>query len=118
MSTPCATPEIDTAAVLHAALIAFLEGALLYGVFHGDLHGGNLFVRHDGRVALLDFGITGRLDEPQRLAFLRLIIAGSANDIRGQVEAMRDLGRSRRPPTSTPSSATSGSTSRRSTRRR
>ena len=83
---------VDTAAVLHAAMIAFLEGALLYGVFHGDLHGGNLFVRHDARVALLDFGITGRLDDQQRLALLRLIIAGSSYDIRGQVEAMRDLG--------------------------
>jgi ubiquinone biosynthesis protein len=83
---------VDTAAVLHAGMIAFLEGALLYGVFHGDLHGGNLFVRHDGRVALLDFGITGRLDDRQRLALLRLIIAGSSYDIRGQVEAMRDLG--------------------------
>ncbi len=83
---------IDTEEVLRAALIAFLEGAILYGVFHGDLHGGNLFVRHDGRVALLDFGITGRLDEPERLAFLRLIMAGSANDIPGQIAAMRDLG--------------------------
>ena len=83
---------VDTAAVLHAAMIAFLEGALLHGVFHGDLHGGNLFVRPDGRVALLDFGITGRLDDVERLALLRLIIAGSANDIRGQVTAMRDLG--------------------------
>lgn len=83
---------VDTAAVLHAAMIAFLEGALLYGVFHGDLHGGNLFVRPDGRVALMDFGITGRLDDVQRLALLRLIIAGSSNDVRGQVEAIRDLG--------------------------
>ncbi len=33
---------IDTAAVLRTSLICFLEGALLYGVFHGDLHGGNL----------------------------------------------------------------------------
>ena len=83
---------IDTEAVLHAGLIAFLEGALLHGVFHGDLHGGNLFVRPDSRVALLDFGITGRLTEPQRLAFLRLVVSGSAYDIRAQVEALRDLG--------------------------
>jgi ubiquinone biosynthesis protein len=83
---------IDTGEVLHAALIAFLEGALLYGVFHGDLHGGNLFVQSDGRVALLDFGITGRFDEPKRLAFLRLVMAASANDVRGQIAAMRDLG--------------------------
>ncbi len=83
---------IDTEAVLSSALIAFLEGAILFGVFHGDLHGGNLFVRPDGRVALLDFGITGRLDEPSRLAFLRLVVAGSGNDVRGQIAAMRDLG--------------------------
>jgi ubiquinone biosynthesis protein len=83
---------IDTEAVLHAALIAFLEGALLYGVFHGDLHGGNLLVQSDGRVALLDFGITGRFDEARRLAFLRLVMTASANDVPGQIEAMRDLG--------------------------
>ncbi|HTZ08628.1 MAG TPA: AarF/UbiB family protein [Acidimicrobiales bacterium] len=83
---------IDTEAVLHAALIAFLEGALLYGVFHGDLHGGNLLVQADGRVALLDFGITGRFDEARRLAFLRLVVAASANDVPGQLAAMRDLG--------------------------
>ena len=57
---------IDTNAVVRALMIAFLEGATLFGVFHGDLHGGNLFVRPDGRVALLDYGITGRLDELRR----------------------------------------------------
>ena len=50
---------IDTSAVVRALLIVFLEGATLFGVFHGDLHGGNLFVQPDGRVALLDYGITG-----------------------------------------------------------
>jgi ubiquinone biosynthesis protein len=83
---------IDTEAVLRAALIAFLEGALLHGVFHGDLHGGNLFVQADGRVALLDFGITGRLTEVERLALLRLVMTASANDIPGQISALRDLG--------------------------
>jgi ubiquinone biosynthesis protein len=83
---------IDTAAVLRAGLIAFLEGVLLYGVFHGDLHGGNLLVQRDGTVALLDFGITGRLDEAKRLAFLRLQVGATTNDVTTQVEALRDLG--------------------------
>ncbi|MCZ7528310.1 MAG: AarF/UbiB family protein [Acidimicrobiia bacterium] len=83
---------IDTGALLRAGLIAFLEGALLFGVFHGDLHGGNLLVQRDGRTALLDFGITGRLAEPERVAFLRLLVMGSAGDVRGQVAALRDLG--------------------------
>lgn len=31
------------------------------GIFHGDLHPGNLFVLGDGRVGIIDFGIVGRL---------------------------------------------------------
>ncbi len=83
---------IDTAAVLRSSLIAFLEGALLYGVFHGDLHGGNMMVQSDGTVALLDFGITARLDEAKRQAFLRLQMGASTNNVTVQVEALRDLG--------------------------
>ena len=83
---------IDTAAVLRSSLIAFLEGALLYGVFHGDLHGGNLLVQPDGTVALLDFGITARLDDKKRQAFLRLQMGASTNNVTVQVEALRDLG--------------------------
>ncbi|MHB1718211.1 MAG: ABC1 kinase family protein, partial [Acidimicrobiales bacterium] len=83
---------IDTAAVLRAGLIGFLEGAFLHGVFHGDLHGGNLLVRRDGTVALLDFGITGRLGQRRRRAFLQLMAGASSNDVRAQVAALRDLG--------------------------
>ncbi len=83
---------IDTSAVVRALLIVFLEGATLFGVFHGDLHGGNLFVQPDGRVALLDYGITGRLDELRRVAFLRLLMGGTLNDQRLQLAALRDMG--------------------------
>lgn len=83
---------IDTAQVLRSMMISFLEGAMIYGVFHGDLHGGNLFVMPDGRVALFDYGMTGRMDEKQRRAFLRMMMTGAVNDIRGQLEAFRDLG--------------------------
>ena len=83
---------IDTEKIVHAGMVAFLEGAMLYGVFHGDLHGGNLLVLNDGRVALLDHGITGRLDEKKRLAFLRLLIGGTANDLTLQLQALCDLG--------------------------
>jgi ubiquinone biosynthesis protein len=83
---------IDTAAVIRSLYVAFLEGALIYGVFHGDLHAGNLAVTSDARVALFDHGITGRLDETERVAFLRLMMTGAVNDVRGQLEAFRDLG--------------------------
>jgi ubiquinone biosynthesis protein len=83
---------IDTHEIIRTGMIGFLEGALIHGIFHGDLHGGNLFVQPDGRTALLDFGITGRLGETRRLAFLRLLISGTMNDVNGQLAAMRDLG--------------------------
>ena len=83
---------IDTHAIVRTGMIAFMEGCLIHGVFHGDLHGGNLFVMADGRTALLDFGITGRLNQKQRHAFLRLVIGATMNDVRGQLAALCDLG--------------------------
>lgn len=83
---------VDTTQVVRAGMIGFLEGAMLHGIFHGDLHGGNLLVLPDGRTALLDFGITGRMGEFKRLAFLRLLLGGTMNDVRVQLEALRDLG--------------------------
>lgn len=83
---------IDTAEVLRGLLISFLEGAMIYGVFHGDLHGGNLFVTPHGKIALLDYGITGRMNDKQRLAFLRMMMSGIVGDLRGQLAAFRDLG--------------------------
>ncbi|HET6874932.1 MAG TPA: AarF/UbiB family protein [Acidimicrobiales bacterium] len=83
---------IDTTEVVRALMISFLEGAIIHGVFHGDLHGGNLFVQPDGKVALLDYGITGRLDEGKRHAFLRMMMGGTINDPKMQLAALRDLG--------------------------
>lgn len=83
---------IDTEDVIRTGMIAFMEGAMIHGIFHGDLHGGNLFVLPDGRTALLDFGIVGRLTTPRRLAFLRLMLGSTTNDVKGQVAALRDLG--------------------------
>ena len=83
---------INTEAVVRAGMVGFLEGALFYGIFHGDLHGGNLFVLPSGKTALLDFGITGRLTEAKRLALLALVVGASNADIPAQVAALRDLG--------------------------
>ncbi|MGH1504294.1 MAG: ABC1 kinase family protein [Acidimicrobiales bacterium] len=83
---------IDTQAIIKTGMLGFLEGAFMHGVFHGDLHGGNLFVQRDGRTALVDFGITGRLTDAERMAFLRMMMTATANDVPGQVAALRDLG--------------------------
>ena len=84
--------EIDTHEVIRTAMLGFLEGAFLHGIFHGDLHGGNLFVLEDGRIGLVDFGITAHLTDTERLAFLRMMMTATTNDVVGQISALRDLG--------------------------
>ena len=83
---------VDTEGVVRTAMVALMEGAMIAGTFHGDLHGGNLFVMPDGRTALLDFGIVGRLTDERRVAFLRLMLSATTNDLMGQMAALRDLG--------------------------
>lgn len=83
---------VDTAAVVRALLVSTLEGAMIHGVFHGDLHAGNLLVRQDGRVALLDYGITGRLEPARRQTFLRMLLAAIAGDHRAVLAGYQALG--------------------------
>jgi ubiquinone biosynthesis protein len=78
--------------VVQSLLGCILEGALVEGVFHGDLHTGNMFVLPSGEVALLDFGITARLSPSERLAFSKLVIGGMSGDWRVQLRALAELG--------------------------
>ncbi len=87
-----AAAGVDLQQVVRTGMIGFMEGCMIHGIFHGDLHGGNLFVLPDSRTALLDYGIVARLPESRRIAFLRLLITGTTGDIEGQVAAIRDLG--------------------------
>ncbi|MGD9878526.1 MAG: ABC1 kinase family protein [Reyranella sp.] len=59
---------------------AFLRQILEIGVFHGDLHPGNLFLQSDGRLCLHDFGIVGRLDPGMREQLQGLLLALLARD--------------------------------------
>lgn len=55
------------------AVRVWIEGSLLYGLFHGDVHAGNLFITPDGKVAILDFGIMGRLQPTMREVIQRIL---------------------------------------------
>jgi ubiquinone biosynthesis protein len=46
---------------------SFLRQAIVDGFFHADLHHGNLFALPDGRIAVIDFGIMGRIDRRARV---------------------------------------------------
>jgi ubiquinone biosynthesis protein len=54
---------------------SFLRHALRDGLFHADMHPGNLFVDPQGRLVAVDFGIMGRLGMKER-RFLAEILLG------------------------------------------
>ncbi len=84
--------NVDTQKAISDLLLGFLEGAFLKGVFHGDLHSGNLKILKNGQIGLLDFGITGRLSDRERIGFLKMLFAATTNNPQGQVESLVDLG--------------------------
>ena len=61
-----ATPGLDHAALANNLIRAFLAQALDHGVFHADLHEGNLFITAPARLTAVDFGIVGRLGPVER----------------------------------------------------
>ena len=68
-------PGLDRPALANAVIRGFLVQALDHGVFHADLHEGNLFAEAPAQLHAVDFGIVGRLDAPAR-RFLAEILWG------------------------------------------
>ncbi len=69
------TPGIDRATLANTVTRGFLDHAIHHGVFHADMHEGNMIVTPDGRLALVDFGIIGRIGWNER-QFLAEILWG------------------------------------------
>jgi predicted unusual protein kinase regulating ubiquinone biosynthesis (AarF/ABC1/UbiB family) len=77
---------VEVGPLVQETVKAWFATALCTGAFHGDIHAGNLFITPDGRLAVLDWGIVGRLDrETQR--FFRRMVEG----VLGDDEAWHDV---------------------------
>jgi ubiquinone biosynthesis protein len=59
-------PGLDRKQLADNLIRAFLAQALDHGVFHADLHEGNLFAAAPAQLTAVDFGIIGRLGAPER----------------------------------------------------
>lgn len=83
-------PAVRTASaqrLLHAVLTQIISD----GVFHADLHAGNVVIWPDGSVGLLDFGSVGRLDAVSRRTLGVLLWAVDADDPVAATDAVLDL---------------------------
>ncbi len=58
---------------------AYVRQITVEGVYHADPHSGNVLLTEDGRLALLDFGLLGRLDDDTRRGLGLLLLALAQN---------------------------------------
>lgn len=56
----------DRHQIMRLAAQSFFRQVFEHGFFHADMHPGNVFVREDGGLTVIDFGIMGRLDQATR----------------------------------------------------
>lgn len=53
---------LDIKLIARRGADAFVKMVLQHGFFHGDPHPGNILIRPDNVICMLDFGMTGRID--------------------------------------------------------
>jgi len=58
---------------------AYVRQVTVAGIYHADPHRGNVLLTEDGRLALLDFGLLGRLDDDTRTSLALLLLAIAQN---------------------------------------
>lgn len=73
-------PAADRTTLATRLLRSTLTQIVDDGVFHSDLHPGNVMLTPDGGLALLDFGSVGRLDSQVRGQIVDLLLAVSRRD--------------------------------------
>jgi ubiquinone biosynthesis protein len=66
---------LDRSAMVRTVMASLILPAMREGMFHGDMHPGNMLVLPDGRIGLLDFGVLGHLDAPSRAVLCDLLLA-------------------------------------------
>jgi len=83
---------IDPKEVAMIGLRSFSRQLMEFGFFHADPHPGNTIVMYDGRVSLVDFGITGYLDEEVMLQIAYLFLGYAEHDYDMVLDALMDAG--------------------------
>ncbi len=73
-------PGLDKSLVIRKALQIYLKMVFTDGLFHGDLHVGNIFVYPDNRIGLIDFGVIGRLNSRTQKAVASQLLALARED--------------------------------------
>ncbi len=75
--SPLALTELDASPVVEELFEAYLKQIFVDGIFHADPHPGNLLLMEDGKIALIDLGMVGRISGTLQERLLQLLLAMS-----------------------------------------
>ncbi|MCL4873397.1 hypothetical protein KJ039_04870 [bacterium] len=83
---------IDTESIAHLIADVFFKQVFEFGLFHGDLHSGNIFVLSKDSIALVDFGIVGRIGPEMKQDLADILIGIATQDIEATVKVYQRMG--------------------------
>ncbi len=71
---------------------AVLKQIFTYGFFHADPHPGNIFVLKDKRIAFIDFGMVGHIDEETKIQLSNILTAVIRQDVPAIIDSFISMG--------------------------
>ena len=84
--------QVDRKAIVEAGARSFFKSVMIDGIFHGDLHGGNLFILPGNRLGVVDFGIVGRLSQRARDQLATMVVCLMTEDYENLCYEYAELG--------------------------
>ena len=71
---------IERELLIRRGLRAYFKMVYSDGLFHGDLHAGNMLVLPNNQIGLIDFGVVGRLNKKTQSAIAAMFVAMAEED--------------------------------------
>jgi ubiquinone biosynthesis protein len=63
-----------------------------WSIFHGDPHGGNIFINEEGKIVPLDWSLSVELPKNERVSLIQLLLGGLKLDSSAIMQALGQLG--------------------------
>lgn len=82
---------IDAEDIAKTGMKIYLTQIFEHGYFHADPHPGNVLIRPDGKICLIDFGMVGSLMEEDKINFAGVFISMAQKDARSMAMYLRRL---------------------------
>lgn len=84
-------PQVDNRLLAEKLARAFVKQYFEIGLFHADPHPGNLLIEPPAKIRLIDFGLTGRLDDDMLGKLVIALVAAFNREPELVVEVLADM---------------------------